>query len=46
MTYRVLYRVGRRWRAIGLECLDRAEVVATIAMVPNGAQWRVVLAGG
>lgn len=42
MIYRVRYLDGRRWRTVGLDCLTIAEARATAALVPCGAEWRVV----
>jgi hypothetical protein len=42
MTYRVQYQHGTRWQSVGLDCLDAAEVQATLAMVPQGAAVRVL----
>lgn len=47
MIYRVYTRDGRQWVPIGLDCSNRGEVLATVAMllVP-GAAWRVRIVGG
>jgi lipoprotein NlpI len=46
MTYRVQYRLGRRWLSIGLDCLDRHDITQALAMAPVGAAVRVRLVGG
>jgi hypothetical protein len=46
MTYRVQYRSGARWITLGLDCLDRHEAMAAMAMAPIGAPVRVRLVSG
>lgn len=46
MTYRVQYRSGARWITLGLDCLDRHEGMAAMAMAPIGAPVRVRLVSG
>jgi hypothetical protein len=43
MVYRIQVRDGAQWRSLGLDCLDRGEVRAALAMVPHGAVYRVRL---